>query len=309
MDGVIVVDKPSGWTSHDVVGKMRRLANMRKIGHLGTLDPSATGVLPLVLGRATRLAQFFTRDDKLYEGTIHFGYSTDSYDADGEPTSPEVAVVLDHDALDKLLDQFRGEIWQTPPAVSAKKIGGRPAYELARKNLPVELAPVRITIHEITVLSIAGCEARVRIHCAGGTYIRSIAHDVGKSMSCGAHLRDLRRLSSGDFRIEQARTIEQLTTLAAEDRLASALIPAAELLPEFPSEFVDLVTTGQIRNGRDFRVSPFHSAAKAVGVRQMKAGNLLKSPNHFISKRPAAEAAVANANALLVCARKYDANS
>jgi tRNA pseudouridine55 synthase len=212
---------------------MRRLANMRKIGHLGTLDPSATGVLPLVLGRATRLAQFFTRDDKLYEGTIHFGYSTDSYDADGEPTSPEVAVVLDHDALDKLLDQFRGEIWQTPPAVSAKKIGGRPAYELARKNLPVELAPVRITIHEITVLSIAGCEARVRIHCA-----------------------------SGDFRIEQARTIEQLTTLAAEDRLASALIPAAELLPEFPSEFVDLVTTGQIRNGRDFRVSPFHSAAK-----------------------------------------------
>lgn len=262
MDGVIVVDKPSGWTSHDVVGKMRRLANMRKIGHLGTLDPSATGVLPLVLGRATRLAQFFTRDDKLYEGTIHFGYSTDSYDADGEPTSPEVAVVLDHDALDKLLDQFRGEIWQTPPAVSAKKIGGRPAYELARKNLPVELAPVRITIHEITVLSIAGCEARVRIHCAGGTYIRSIAHDVGKSMSCGAHLRDLRRLSSGDFRIEQARTIEQLTTLAAEDRLASALIPAAELLPEFPSEFVDLVTTGQIRNGRDFRVSPFHSAAK-----------------------------------------------
>jgi len=266
LDGVIVVDKPSGWTSHDVVGKMRRLANMRKIGHLGTLDPSATGVLPLVLGRATRLAQFFTRDDKVYEGTIHFGYSTDSYDADGEPTSPEVPVSLNHetdrDALDKLLDQFRGEILQTPPAVSAKKIGGRPAYELARKNKPVELAPVRITIHEIRILSIDGCEARLRIHCAGGTYIRSIAHDVGKSMGCGAHLRHLRRLSSGDFRIEQARTIEQLTTLAAEDRLATALIPAAELLPEFPSEVVDLVTTGQIRNGRDFRVSPFHPAAR-----------------------------------------------
>ncbi len=247
---------------------MRRLANMRKIGHLGTLDPSATGVLPLVLGRATRMAQFFTRDDKRYEGTIHFGYSTDSYDADGEPTSPEVPVTLNHETLDKLLDQFRGEILQTPPAVSAKKIGGRPAYELARKHQPVELAPVRITIHEIKILSINGCEARVHIHCAGGTYIRSIAHDVGKAYSvgaaasCGAHLRNLRRLSSGDFRIEQARTIEDLTTLVAEDRLSSALIPAVELLPEFPSEHVDLITTGQIRNGRDFRVSPFHPTAK-----------------------------------------------
>jgi tRNA pseudouridine55 synthase len=262
VDGVIVVDKPSGWTSHDVVGRMRRLANMRKIGHLGTLDPSATGVLPLVLGRATRLAQFFTRDDKVYEGTIHFGYSTDSYDADGEPTSPEVPVTLEHETLDQLLDQFRGEILQTPPAVSAKKIGGRPAYDLARKNKPVELAPVRITIHEITILAITGCEARVRIHCAGGTYVRSIAHDAGAAAGCGAHLRNLRRLSSGDFRIEQARTIDELTTLAAEDRLASALIPAAELLPEFPSESVDLITTGQIRNGRDFRVSPFHAAAR-----------------------------------------------
>ncbi len=265
MDGVIVVDKPSGWTSHDVVGKMRRLAGMRKIGHLGTLDPSATGVLPLVLGRATRLAQFFTRDDKLYEGVIHFGYSTDSYDADGEPTSPEVAVTLDREALDRLLEPFRGEILQTPPAISAKKIGGRPAYELARKKQPVELAAVRVKVEEFAILSVGGpgtnegCEARVRVHCSSGTYVRSIAHDAGQAMGCGAFLRDLRRLSSGDFHIEQARTIDQLTALAAEDRLASALIPAVELLPEFPSEPVDLVTIGQIRNGRDFRISPFHT--------------------------------------------------
>jgi len=258
VDGVIVVDKPSGWTSHDVVGKMRRLAAMRKIGHLGTLDPSATGVLPLVLGRATRLAQFFTRDDKLYEGVIHFGYSTDSYDADGEPTSPEVPVTLERSALEQLFDRFRGEILQTPPPVSAKKIGGRPAYELARKNQPVELAPVRVKVDQLEILSISGPEARVRVRCAAGTYVRAIAHDAGQALGCGAFLRDLRRLASGDFTIGQARTIEQLTTLAAEDRLASALIPAAELLPEFPSELVDLVTTGQIRNGRDFRVSPFH---------------------------------------------------
>lgn len=271
MDGVIVVDKPSGWTSHDVVGKMRRLAGMRKIGHLGTLDPSATGVLPLVLGRATRLAQFFTRDDKLYEGTFHFGYSTDSYDADGEPTSPEVPVTLDRAALDQLLDQFRGEILQTPPPVSAKKVGGRPAYDLARRHQPVALAPVRVKIEQIEIPSFDGCEARVRIHCAGGTYVRSIAHDAGQAMGCGAFLRDLRRLSSGDFRIEQARTIEQLAALAAEDRLESVLIRAADLLPEFPSELVDLVTAGQIRNGRDFRVSPFHRVRDARYVKAVSA--------------------------------------
>jgi tRNA pseudouridine55 synthase len=267
VDGVIVVDKPSGWTSHDVVGKMRGLAGMRKIGHLGTLDPSATGVLPLVLGRATRLAQFFTRDEKLYEGVIHFGYSTDSYDADGEPTSPEVPVTLDRDAIEKLFDQFRGELLQTPPPVSAKKIGGRPAYKLARKNQPVELAPVRVKVDRLEILSIDGSEARVRVACAAGTYVRAIAHDAGQALGCGAFLRDLRRLASGDFTIGQARTIEQLTTLASEDRLASALIPAAELLPEFPSELVDLVTTGQIRNGRDFRVSPFHANRAARYVK------------------------------------------
>lgn len=279
VDGVIVVDKPSGWTSHDVVGKMRRLAGMRRIGHLGTLDPLATGVLPLVLGRATRLAQFFTRDDKLYEGVIHFGYSTDSYDADGAPTSPEVPVTLERDALDKLFDRFRGEILQTPPPVSAKKIDGQPAYKLARKHQPVELAPVRVRVDRLEILSITGCDAcdvcgacetcevRVRVACAAGTYVRAIAHEAGQALGCGAFLRDLRRLASGDFTIGQARTIEQLTALAAEDRLASALIPAADLLPEFPSELVDLVTTGQIRNGRDFRVSPFHANRAARYVK------------------------------------------
>ena len=261
------MDKPSGWTSHDVVGKMRRLANMRKIGHLGTLDPSATGVLPLVLGRATRLAQFFTRDDKLYEGVIHFGYSTDSYDADGEPTSAEVPVTLDREALDKLLDAFRGDILQAPPPVSAKKIGGRPAYELARKNHTVIVTTERVRVDQIEVLSSERCEAPVTVHCAARTDVRGLAHDAGKAMGCGAFLRDLRRLSSGDFRIEQARTIEELTILAAENRVESALIPAVELIPDFPSELVDLVTIGQIRNGRDFRVSPFHRAGEARYVK------------------------------------------
>ena len=256
---MIVVDKPREWTSHDVVNKMRRLAGTRKVGHLGTLDPGATGVLPLVIGRATRLAQFYVRNDKVYEGVIHFGYSTTSYDADGEATSPEVAVVLERDAIEKLLDQFRGPLSQVPPAVSAKKIAGRPAYELARKKIPVELQPVDVEVYALELLGIEDCEATVRVHCSAGTYLRSIAHEAGQALGCGAFLKMLRRTASGDFKIEMARTLEALGELAGAGQLEEALIPAAKLLPEFPLEMVDAITAGQIRNGRDFRVSPFQT--------------------------------------------------
>jgi tRNA pseudouridine55 synthase len=270
VDGVIIVDKPRDWTSHDVVNKMRRFAGTRKVGHLGTLDPSATGVLPLVIGRATRLAQFYTRNDKIYEGVIHFGHSTDSYDADGQPTSPEVAVTLDRAAVEAALDRSRGEFEQMPPPVSAKKIGGKPAYELARKQQPVDLKAVPVKISELRILKMEGNEAAVRVHCSAGTYLRSIAHDAGQALGCGAYLKDLRRLASGDFKIESARTLEQLAVLSDEGRLAEALVPASELLPEFPGEMVDAVTAGQIRNGRDFRVSPFRPL---TGTRFVKALN------------------------------------
>jgi tRNA pseudouridine55 synthase len=268
VDGVIVVDKPRDWTSHDVVNKMRRIAGTRKIGHLGTLDPGATGVLPLVVGRATRLAQFYTRNDKIYEGVIHFGYSTNTYDADGEPTSDAIDVTLDRARLEEILGQFRGPFSQIPPPVSAKKIGGKPAYELARKNEPVELKPVEVEVYALDVLGIEGCEAEVRVHCSSGTYLRSIAHDAGRTLGCGAFLKSLRRTASGDFKIESARTLEALAELAGSNRLEEALIPAAQLLPEFPMELVDSITAGQIRNGRDFRVSPFQSHK---GARYVKA--------------------------------------
>ena len=268
MDGVIIVDKAREWTSHDVVNKMRRLAGTRKVGHLGTLDPGATGVLPLVIGRATRLAQFFTRNDKTYEGVIHFGYSTGSYDMDGEATSAETAVTLERGALDALLERFRGALLQTPPPVSAKKIAGRPAYELARKGQPVELKPVAVEVYDLRIMAIDGCEAAIRLHCSAGTYVRSIAHDAGQALGCGAFLKELRRTASGDFKIEQARTLEELALLAQEERLGEALIPAAQLLPGFPAELVDSITAGQIRNGRDFRVSPFQTRE---GTRYVKA--------------------------------------
>jgi tRNA pseudouridine55 synthase len=268
VDGVIIVDKPREWTSHDVVNKMRRLAGTRKVGHLGTLDPGATGVLPLVIGRATRLAQFFTRNDKTYQGVIHFGYSTDSYDMDGVATSAETPVTLDRQALESLLDRFRGEIQQVPPPVSAKKVAGRPAYELARKGQPMELEPVAVNVYELQLLSVDGCEASVRLHCSAGTYVRSIAHDAGQALGCRAFLKSLRRTASGDFNIERARTLEELAALAGEGRLQEALIPAAELLPAFPAELVDAITAGHIRNGRDFRVSPFQARE---GSRYVKA--------------------------------------
>jgi len=258
---VIIVDKPAGWTSHDVVNKMRRLAGTRRVGHLGTLDPGATGVLPLVVGRATRLAQFYARSSKVYEGTIHFGYSTHSYDADGERTSPETGVTLDRAALETILDRFRGEFAQIPPPVSAKKIGGKKAYEFARKQQAVELKPVDVNVYALDVIGIEGCQAAVRVHCSAGTYLRSIAHEAGQALGCGAFLKNLRRTTAGDFQIAQARTLEELAALAEQGRVEEALIPAAQLLPEFPAEIVDAVTAGQIRNGRDFRISPFQTRA------------------------------------------------
>ena len=287
MDGIIVADKPSGWTSHDAVNKLRRLANTRKVGHLGTLDPMATGVLPLVIGRATRLAQFYTHSDKVYDARVRFGYSTDTYDAEGTATSVPSEPVLDAEELERHLDAFRGEFLLRPPPVSAKKIRGVPAYKLARQNVAVELKPVPVQVHELKLVDIKGAEAHLTAHCSAGTYLRSIAHELGQALRCGAHLTALRRVRSGDFSIEQARTIPELEILAAEDRLEEALITAGDLLPEFPSVIVDPATAGQVRQGRDFHVSPFRVVQ---GTRYVKAlsgdGDLLaigeaKLPNIY----------------------------
>ena len=268
MDGVIVVDKEEGWTSHDVVSRMRRIADTRRIGHLGTLDPIATGVLPLVIGRATRLAQFYTRSDKIYEAVVRFGFATDTYDRGGEPASPQTEPRVDPDELERLLGRFRGEILQTPPPVSAKKVDGVRAYALARRQMPVDLPPATVWIHELTLLDVRGSEARLRARCSGGTYMRSIAHDLGQALGCGAHLRDLRRIASAEFTLEQAHRIGELQELAAGNRLAEALIPAARMLPDCPSLYVEPLTAGQIRQGRNFPVSPFRVQQ---GARYVKA--------------------------------------
>ena len=276
LDGVIVIDKPEGWTSHDVVNKVRHIVRTKKVGHLGTLDPIATGVLPMVIERATRLAQFYTRSDKIYEGVVRFGWSTASYDRAGEPTSEKVEVHLTAAELEAALEPFRGEIAQRPPAVSAKKVEGRRAYELARKNIAVELAPVQIHVYELTLLGMSDHEARLRVHCSGGAYMRSIAHDLGQALGCGAHLTELRRLASGEFEIDQARTLEQLAALAAEGRLIDAFVPPEKLLPGFPNVYVDELTAAQVRNGRNFPASPFRTGPPAKYVKAVtRTGDLV----------------------------------
>jgi len=267
LDGVVVVNKPTGWTSHDVVAKMRGIAGTRSVGHLGTLDPIATGVLPVMVGQATRLAQYFDKSEKAYEAVVRFGFATTTYDREGEPTTPKTDVGVTAGQIEGCLAPMRGDIAQMPPPVSAKKIDGVPAYKLARKNLPVDLKPVPVSIYELTLLGVEGDRARLRVRCSAGTYIRSIAHELGIALGCGAHVDALVRTASGSFTLGQARTLEDLQLLKAEGRLHEALLPMAELLPEFPGVFIDDVTTRQVRQGRDFSVSAFRANAGAGHVK------------------------------------------
>lgn len=253
VDGVLVVDKPEGWTSHDVVNKMRGIAGTRKVGHLGTLDPIATGVLPLVVGRATRLARFYTRSGKTYEAVVRFGFATDTYDRAGVATTEIAEPVIDAAELEAALAGMRGKILQAPPPVSAKKVGGVHAYKLVRRKIDPELAPVEVEIQELVVLRVEGSMASLLIRCSAGTYVRAIAHQAGLALGCGAHVHALRRTVAGDFTIAQARSIPELE----EKGPAEALIPMACMLPEFPNAIVDELTARQIRNGRDFQASPF----------------------------------------------------
>jgi tRNA pseudouridine55 synthase len=210
VNGVIILDKPAGWTSHDVVNRMRRILHERSIGHLGTLDPLATGVLPLVTGSLTRLAQFYTASEKTYEGVIRFGFATNTYDADGEPVgeASSVSPTLEH--IQKLAAGFLGLIEQVPPPFSAKKINGVPAYKLARKQQEVVLKPVQVEIKEFAILSVEGDRARFRARVASGTYMRSVAHEMGQRLGCGAHLESLRRTAVAEFDITHAHTLEEI---------------------------------------------------------------------------------------------------
>ena len=237
MDGVLVVDKPSGMTSHDVVARVRQALNVRRVGHMGTLDPMATGVLPLMVGRATRLASLLSVGRKTYEGTILLGVTTDTYDATGSITTdirnkPAAIKPLDRAEIERAAEPFIGTFMQRPPPFSAKKIAGVRAYRLARRHQAVDPAPVQVTVHALELLSVDSSYIRCRVICEPGFYMRALAHDLGAVLGCGACLETLRRKQNGIFGVEEAVTINEIRT--AESTLSSRIIPIAELLPDIP---------------------------------------------------------------------------
>ena len=220
VDGVLLVDKKSGLTSHDVVEKFRRRSKVKKAGHTGTLDPLATGLLVLCVGRATRLQAYLMGMEKTYEGTFQFGWATDSYDAAGTPAGEEVERDVSSVDFEPHLAQFRGEIDQMPPAFSAKKIDGVRAYELARKGEEVKLTPKRVTVYEFVILGIEGSRVRFRVRSSAGTYMRSLAHDLGQAIGVPAHLKDLRRTKIGNFKIDDAISFDAMVESTPEKILA-----------------------------------------------------------------------------------------
>lgn len=254
-DGALVINKPQGKTSHDVVDAVRHLAGFRQIGHLGTLDPLATGVLVLLLGRATRLVQFYTGRRKRYTAGFRFGFATDTYDSDGEAQGPDAVPVLDRAILEKLAFERIGPFEQMPPIFSAKKIHGRPAYELARKKQPVELKAAPVELFEYQLAEIAGPIARFVIECSSGTYIRSLAHEMGQQLGCGAHLAEISRTAVGEFSLEQAIPLEELAAATQAGKFAECLIPLESLLPNFPLINVLPVIEKRVRHGSKFNIS------------------------------------------------------
>lgn len=234
MDGILVVDKPSGWTSHDVVARMRRLTKIKRIGHTGTLDPMATGVLVLCLGQATRLVEYLTGHDKRYQATIRLGVETDTHDADGRLTARQ-PVDVSEVALRSALAAFVGEIEQVPPMFSALKRDGKKLVDLARKGVEVARAPRRITIHSIDLLAFDSPDATIDVHCSGGTYIRSLAHDLGRKLGCGAHLAVLRRTAVGDFTLDQAISLETFEAAVVDGSWFTLLRPLDAALAWLPS--------------------------------------------------------------------------
>jgi tRNA pseudouridine55 synthase len=250
LNAVMVVDKPAGWTSHDVVAKARRILGERSIGHLGTLDPMATGVLPLVTGRMTRLCQFYTASEKAYEGTIRFGFATDTYDCDGEPVGAAQEVKVSLEEIRTASLAFVGLIQQVPPPFSAKKIQGVPAYKLARKKKEVELKPVEVEVKEFIVCGLDGDLAEFRCRVSSGTYVRSVAHELGQKLGVGAHLASLRRTVVAEFSIEHSHTLEQIAEAAAQGRLDELCVHPRRVLPEIPSVTATEEDIGKIRHGR-----------------------------------------------------------
>lgn len=285
-----MVDKPGGVTSHDVVNRLRKITGERSIGHLGTLDPMATGVLPLLFGNFTRLAQYFSNAQKSYTGAIRFGFATDTYDADGEPAGPdlwpEFAQGLTLGRVRLVASRFRGEMQQMPPPYSAKKIEGKPAYKFAREGKPVELKLAKVCIESFEIGSMENGEAAFAMEISAGGYVRAVAHEMGRELVCGAHLSRLRRTRAGAFTLDGALTLGELQALAGNTAaLEQACVHPRLLLPEMPAVTADAMVLGRLRNGAQVNLPEFSPASlvkvfagqrELMGIAKRIAGTLFQ---------------------------------
>ena len=284
IDGVLVIDKPSGPTSHDVVACARRALKTKRVGHTGTLDPMATGVLPLVIGRATRLASLLSSDRKSYDAAVRLGCATESYDAAeriAAGLAPPPAPDIHKEQVEAALEAFRGDFMQTPPAYSAKKIGGIAAHRLARRDRPVEPAPVRVTVHELSLLGVDDGLVRLRLTVSAGFYVRSLAHELGEQLGCGAHLEALRRTAAGAFGLDGALPMDQME---AEGTAAERhLIPMERLLPEIPGVRLNERGTTRVSHGNWVGPAEFAHGGAPVSEGKVRllddAGRLLAIAN------------------------------
>jgi tRNA pseudouridine55 synthase len=266
IDGILIIDKPEGITSHDVVARCRRILKTKRIGHTGTLDPFATGVMVVLVGKATRLAQFLDKDAKEYEALVRFGFETDTGDRTGEIKESSISNFefrISNEAIEKVLQDFRGEILQTPPMYSAKKVDGKKLYELARKGIEIERQPVKIKIHELELIEPKTKnqtpktedqkpkteDRTLRVACSAGTYIRVLAEDIGRKLQTGAHLAELRRTKAGRFGIERSVTLEKLEEITAENTLAEILISPNEAVSHLAEIKLSVEETAKIKNG------------------------------------------------------------
>ena len=259
MNGLLIVDKPGGMTSHDVVVRVRRATGESSIGHLGTLDPMATGVLPLLLGKYTRLAQFFGSLEKTYTGTIRFGFATDTYDAEGQVVGELSTVSLTLERVRDAATNFVGEIDQMPPPFSAKKTDGKRAYQLARAGETPRLKPARITVKTFEITALDGDTAAFAMTVSAGGYVRSVAHEMGIALGCGAHLASLRRVAAGPFAIDEAIPLADIEVQAG-DLLEARMPHPRALLPELPAVTADALSVGRVRNGAAVNLPEFSSA-------------------------------------------------
>jgi len=304
-DGILIIDKPENFTSHDVVARLRRILKTKRIGHTGTLDPFATGVLVMLVGKATRLAQFLDKDAKEYEAVVRFGFETNTGDRTGELriTNYELRSFSDEE-LENSLKDFRGEIEQTPPMYSAKKVDGKKLYELARKGIEVERKPVKITIYELEPIErhrkqrnietetkepkLKTKDRTLRVVCSAGTYIRTLAEDIGRRIGTGAHLAELRRTRAGKFDLSKAITIEELETIVASEKLADYLISMNEAVAHLSPIILSEKEIEDTRNGKRLPVETVEFADNQT-IRMIDAAENLTAIGFYLKREKAVQ--------------------